>query len=463
MSGSARRSKAQRRTTSASASASAGSSGSASDEVASASEPGSESEAEPRERRSLKDLVRSLGADDPEERRRAARSLGAAGPKAHKATPMLAAALGDADEQVRLAAAQALGKIGPAASAAVPALIDALEDGAKDRSRDGRTPAGAAASALKKIGPAAAPDLFRALLRKPIRRRVARVLRALPLDTGSEVTQAFGALLAGTRAGAPLAGLEAVAAHREQAIPLLIQALGAVREEVAGRAGDALVGLGRDAVGPLAEALRTRPVGIRLGATQALRRVAREVSQRAVARVVPDVTRVAAEDSDAEVRGAAIEALGALTEHGDAALPGLMRALGDDDARNGLKAVTAILDLDVDREALVGRLADVVAGSRRPFARLGACMVLMHLGPLAKPAAPVLVKALDDAAPEVREYAHLALQSIRTPSMRLQVIRTASLRLKAVVEESGTGPAPKPKAPARRRKPRAPRTRGRRR
>ena len=74
-----------------------------------------------------------------------------------------------------------------------------------------------------------------------------------------------------------------------------------------------------------------------------------------------------------------------------------------------------------------------------------------------------LVAALGDPSAEVREYAHLALQAIRTPSMRLEVIRTASLRLKVVDPPPMSGEfeaAPKPKS---KRKGSAPRRRGRRR
>jgi hypothetical protein len=75
-------------------------------------------------------------------------------------------------------------------------------------------------------------------------------------------------------------------------------------------------------------------------------------------------------------------------------------------------------------------MIDVLEGRANTYTRVGACMVLMHLGTDAKAAVDALVDALEDSAPEVREYAHLALNAIRTPSMRLKVIRTASMRLK---------------------------------
>ncbi len=406
------------------------------DEVGSASEGGGAEGG-----RSLEELLRDLEAAEAERRRRAARAIGALGPKARDAAGPLARVLDeDADEQVRYRAARALGKLGPEAAAALPALVRALASGTKDRSRDERSVAGAAASAIKRVGGAAASHLVTALGERPLRRRAARLLRSVPLPADDPaLAEAWGALLARERGGAPLAGVEALAQRGDDAAPLLVEALGAVREEAAEAAAAALVALERAAVKPLARALSEARPGVRLGAANALRTLAREVGQRDVAKAGARLVKAATEDDDPEVRGAAIEALGSLTEHADLALPGLIRALGDDDSRNSLKAVMGLLDLELDKAALVQRMVEVVQGTRRVFTRVGACMVLMHLGQRAKPAAPALVAALEDASPEVREYAHLALQSIRTPSMRLQVIRTASLRLKVVDEPLGSG------------------------
>ena len=97
------------------------------------------------------------------------------------------------------------------------------------------------------------------------------------------------------------------------------------------------------------------------------------------------------------------------------------------------------------------RMIGVTGSSPAAITRVGACMILMHLGKDAKAAVPHLVKALESKSTEVREYAHLALQAIRTPSRRREVIRTASMRLKVVDdddEESDEGP----KAPRRRKR-----------
>ncbi|RMG12828.1 MAG: HEAT repeat domain-containing protein [Planctomycetota bacterium] len=407
---------------------------------------GSESAASGRP--SLKSLVHELRRGGPEARAEAAARIGRLGAKARKAAPYVVRALRkDDDEAVRLRCAQALGRLGDPSAA--PALLDLLEGRGKDRSRDAKTLSGAAAKALKKIGPPVVPHLFAALGRKGLRRKALRLLKSVPPAPGGEAVDAFASLLEEADESLACEAVDALAVHGAAAVPCLLAAVADEREAVYSRGLGALRGMGKAAVPPLARALGSASARARASAARALGSIAKHVGQRPVARVL-DRLLDALVDGDPLVRSSAAQALGNLGEHEQRVLPPLVKALGDEDASVSMQVVLAILALAQDKAALVERMVAVLEGSRRVYTRVGSCMVLMHLGADAKAAVPALVAALDDAAAEVREYAHLALQTIRTPSMRLEVIRTASMRLR-VVSPDEARPAPKkPRAPRKR-------------
>ena len=424
---------------------------------------------------SLSELTRDLESSSAKRRESAAHGLGQLGAKAKRTVPKLAELLTDPEERVQLRAARALGKIGPAASAAVPALALTLKQtGGKDRSRDETTVAGVAVRALKRIGSPAWPGLLGVFDDKDLRRRAARVLRSIEPRADEKTEAAIEDLLEVGREDAAEAAVAVLARHGEAAVPLLLRfATADDAPELQDQAEDALEAIGKDAVPGLASALDEGDVDLRLSAVRNLGRIARTVSQRAVAKVCSRLED-ALDDDDVGVRLLAVDALGALTEYGSRAQQPLIVALGDTDSRVGLAAVMALLDLADDRVVLAKRMVEVLEGRELEFTRVGACMVLMHLGPTAKESVSALLKALEDRSTEVREYAHLALQAIRTPSMRISVIRTASLRLKVVdesdEEEEGSGPATLPRgggpvAPRKRRRAGAvrPRRKGRRR
>jgi HEAT repeat protein len=292
--------------------------------------------------------------------------------------------------------------------------------------------AGAAARAIKRIGSPAVPHLLNALEVDALRRRAARLLRSVPPSGDKAERESMAELLDLESARPAIAAVDALGEHGAKGVPLLLQAAGDGPKEVGRRAMRALRTIGKPAVTTLAKALNDKKASVRACAAASLSDIARKVSQRPVSRMIHRL-KDATEDKDPVVRNAAVEALSQLTDYPDRVLPPLVAALGDKEASVSLQAVMAVLKVGSDREDVAEQMIEVL-GKRRSsdYCRVGACMVLMHLGADAKTAMPALVKALDDESAEVREYAHLALSAIRTPSMRLNVIRTASMRLKAV-------------------------------
>ena len=384
---------------------------------------------------SLAELRADLTSRSARKREAAAHGLGKLGSKARPAVPALARLLEDEEERVQLRAARAIGKIGPAAASAVPALVKAL-GGAKGSSKSDETSLpSVAVRALKRIGAEAWPGLLAGFQDPAQRKRIARLLAAIEPQADAPTLAAVETLLEpGLEEAAELV-LSVLKRHGAAAVPLILPFAGADdAPELQDLAEETLEGLGKEAAPALASALVNPDPGLRLAAAKCLTRIAQEVSQRAVAKVCARL-EAALGDADLTVRLQVVDALGALSEYATRAEPALIQALGDTESRVSLAAVMALLDISSDKNKLAERMVEVLEEERGEFIRVGACMVLMHLGPVAKHCVPALLKAVEDPATEVREYAHLALQAIRTPSMRVSVIRTASLRLKVVDED----------------------------
>jgi hypothetical protein len=193
----------------------------------------------------------------------------------------------------------------------------------------------------------------------------------------------------------------------------------------------ALAKRGKEAVPGLVPLLEDSRSPVRWAAVATLGRLALRHGDAALGDAGPKLVALA-EDKNAHVRAKAVEAVASLRSRKEEVLPVLIKALGDGDARVSRAAVMHVLELGVAPELLTERMIDVLTNKRGVYHRVGAVMVLFHLGKAAKAAVPHLVEAIEDPSAEVREYANLALMGIRTPSMRLQIIRTASMRLKAV-------------------------------
>ena len=384
--------------------------------------------------RSVAQLKQDLASSSARKREAAVHLLGKLGPGAAAAAGALGGLLSDESDAVRLRAARALGKIGPGAIDAVPALVEALA-GDDD---DDKSLSGVCAKALKRIGPLAWPALLDVLDDKRLRRKAAKVLRSIPPGDDAETLEAMEALLDPGREKAASVALTVLEKLGAEGVPLMLVVASADdAPELQEKALEALAGVGEQAVKPLLAALRREDPALRVAAAQGLAELARGEEAKAVAKASKKLGR-ALEDEDAGVRAALVETLGALKGYPLRAEEALIPALGDSDPRVGLAAVMAMLDLAKDKAKLAARMAQVVASDEREFVRVGACMVLMHLGQDARASVPALLQAIEDASTEVREYAHLALQGIRTPSMRVEVIRTASMRLQVLPEgESG--------------------------
>lgn len=193
----------------------------------------------------------------------------------------------------------------------------------------------------------------------------------------------------------------------------------------------ALAKVGAKAVPPLLELLKEPRWTSRWAALSALQRVAMRDTDVDSKKLLPPLVEALA-DEKWRVRAKAVEALAALRKAKGEVLSGLIKALGDSNSEVSRLAVMHVLELGLDAKELTERMVEVLTTKRSVYLRVGALLVLLHLGKSAKAAVPDLIEAIEDPSPEVREYANLALTAIRTPSMRLQVIRTASMRLKAV-------------------------------
>jgi hypothetical protein len=200
-----------------------------------------------------------------------------------------------------------------------------------------------------------------------------------------------------------------------------------------------------DAVDPLLEVLGDSRWTARWAALAALARVALKTGAKGRIRDALPKLLAAVDDEQAHVRAKAIEALAPHRWAKEQVLQALLKAIGDAKADVSRAAVMHLLELGLPPAELTEKIIEILTTKRSVYHRVGALMVLFHLGKSAKAAMPHLLEAIEDPSAEVREYANLALMGIRTPSMRLQIIRTASMRLKAVDDPSDEVPAKKEK------------------
>lgn len=198
--------------------------------------------------------------------------------------------------------------------------------------------------------------------------------------------------------------------------------------------------IGDRAVPPLRDGLRDPRWEARYAAAAALHYLARKRYSTRVGDAVPELQE-AVKDERPQVRAKALEALGTLRGLRDEVLPTIIKALGDESAEVSRAAVAQVLELSKDPRRTAKLMIKVLERRKNELARMGALMVLFHLGKEARDAVPHLLQLLEDDSPEIREYAHLALMGIRTPSMRLEIIRTSSMRLK-VAEDGASASEP---------------------
>ena len=134
------------------------------------------------------------------------------------------------------------------------------------------------------------------------------------------------------------------------------------------------------------------------------------------ARAVPALAE-ALNDEDAKVRIAAAQTLAEIGSGAGAAVPGLLnQALHDRVLYAGTSAARALrnIDLIAARQVMTAYLPALNAEDVQT--RRSACAMLEGLGPVARPAVPALVRALDDPSETVRIHAVGALGEIGIPA-----------------------------------------------
>ncbi len=245
-------------------------------------------EAGPAAREAEGALAQAVRDPDPEVRYAAVVALGAAVPEGKAAIDGMARALADDDWFVRLAAAQALQNLGERARPAVPALVNAL--GPRDLMKDFRpVRCGAAMVALSRIDPGAKE------LETAFRLIVAKLLQNE--HQGSFGARATGARLLGECGPAALS-----------AAPALARLLKDPDGDVRVAAAEALLRIapetqGEPALAALGDALQSPDLLVRRRAAEALG------GRGAKAGGALPALRAAAEDTEPEVRMAALEAV----------------------------------------------------------------------------------------------------------------------------------------------------------
>ena len=94
-------------------------------------------------------------------------------------------------------------------------------------------------------------------------------------------------------------------------------------------------------------------------------------------------------------------------------LSALIAALEDSDSSVRARAAHAIGDIGADAVPAIPALLTLLKNADEG-SRIGACIALRGVGPAAKQALPALRQALNDPRPDVRRFATLAIDSIRS-------------------------------------------------
>lgn len=317
----------------------------------------------------------------------ATETLGYIGPAA---VPALAQLVTHEDRDVARTAHEALAEMGPQAVAAVPALIEALRDAdardfypddALDFYADGahflcglsvRSREGTSADVLGRIGPRAVKPLIAALE-----------------DEDAKVRA--GAAYALGRMG-PAAGPAVTALANA-----MDRSLDPANYHVANLAAWALGQIGpaaKPAVPQIVANLREHWLWARTTAI-ALHRIDPEDDSA----VAPLAARLHA-DPDHTRAAEGLKQLGAV------AVPALVRAMHDDNPKVRRRAMSALQSMTLEGDphaaaavpALIERLARQRDWNRLP----SEASLLARIGPMAKPAAPLLIRAMEQATPLVR-------------------------------------------------------------
>jgi HEAT repeat protein len=380
-------------------------------------------------------LTAALASESPMVRAHAAIALARIGEPARGAAANLARLIVDKNSKVRRAALLALRAIKPDRSVTLPIISKALAD-AEPATRIH------ALHSIASMGEAAMPALLKALDHPEARYWAILVIGELGPKAKLAVPQLTKLLRDESvqiRREAVMA-LGAIGKDAAPAVPGMIAALNDQTASVRFGAAYALGILGPDAktaIPPLTAALNGDDEFMRVEAAWALARIkekdpaamdtavkvltagitskdnaVKRASVRALldlrpgpAKVLPAL-KTAFDAADPTVVN---EALGAIAEAGDVAIPAILAAMKIKEARG--HAVVILDQMDADGPKVVEALLEAL-GDDRADIRAEICFALAGIGPKAAAATPALVKLLSDDSERVRYGATFALGKI---------------------------------------------------
>ncbi len=427
-------------------------------------------------------LEMRTGPEFTDFREYAYRALGAIGPKAKEAVPLLIKRLGtDDDRSYRIV--NALGRIGPDARAALPRLFKRVNDEPILLNDIG--------TAIVAIDPEGkeVPALIRRMVRIELTRKCAThptlceqfttrfpelaLKYTIPLLSDEEA-------LVRKQAARVLTLLGPLAASAKDS---LLKAIGDPEAEVRVAVLDALFktapGAFRPAVPVLAKLIAANgkvpteniamlaahekeitPLLMKELGTTKTNEYTALVAALAQLRVTSQPLLIAAlDDPSAAVRCQASVVLMTLGNVAPESLPKLIRLLKDPDADVRLRAVGAIIHVDLERKQIAEWLPTIeslVRDQKHPSIQMEAVGMLESLGKLARSAAPTLKLALRDADGDLKAYMALTLVALDRsagiaglPTL-LKAIGdpNSKRRMKAIEMVGRLGPAAKDAIPA---------------
>lgn len=285
----------------------------------------------------VEELIAALKDRDAAVRIRAAQALAQAGPDDKEAVPALIAALADKQTEVRAAVVDALGEMGAEGKEAAPRLMRLFHD-PSPRVRE-RIP-----RALARMGSAAIDPLSNAIGEEKIEVRL-DAIKTLALfgPAAKKAVPALRQAMKDDEARVRAAAAEALGLlgrEAEDAVPELLAALRDKKRSVHNQAANALVLLTMAGVPGLLERVRqAENKDIWLAAALQNDRAAKAANP--LTPLLKNLT-----DKDAQVRGKAALALGALGTQAQTALPHLTKALTDENAQVRLIVAMAIARIE---------------------------------------------------------------------------------------------------------------------
>ena len=190
----------------------------------------------------------------------------------------------------------------------------------------------------------------------------------------------------------------------QESIAALRNALSADDERARVAAIDKLAGFGpaaKDAVDDLAVLLTDKSERVRAHAAYALGMIGLAAKSAG-----PALAKAVVDDPDVHVRREAVEAIETVQVDIQIAGPALAKALQDDEPGVRIAALDVLTDIGAPAVPILSKALENEA------TRYWAALALGELGPVSKPAADALAKALDDNRPQVQNEVLIALAHV---------------------------------------------------